>query len=195
MGCGIYQIKNKSNQKVYIGSSINIKNRLYKHLWLLKKNKHDNIHLQNSFNEYGEDCFEFSLVENCEYDELISRENYYINAFSSCNNDFGYNLALVNEFRRNTYNDEVKIKLSKFNLIKNGNINKFSLINILTNEEFIFETLVDGANYLINNGFAKGSHKNVRMKISSSLRGVKVNNGHKGTIRKTCYKHKFKIIN
>lgn len=195
MGCGIYQIKNKSNQKVYIGSSINIKNRLYKHLWLLKKNKHDNIHLQNSFNEYGEDCFEFSLVENCEYDELISRENYYINAFSSCNNDFGYNLALVNEFRRNTYNDEVKIKLSKFNLIKNGNINKFSLINILTNEEFIFETLVDGANYLINNGFAKGSHRNVRMKISSSLRGVKVNNGHKGTIRKTCYKHKFKIIN
>ena len=164
-------------------------------MWLLKKNKHDNIHLQNSFNEYGEDCFEFSLVENCEYDELISRENYYINAFSSCNNDFGYNLALVNEFRRNTYNDEVKIKLSKFNLIKNGNINKFSLINILTNEEFIFETLVDGANYLINNGFAKGSHRNVRMKISSSLRGVKVNNGHKGTIRKTCYKHKFKIIN
>lgn len=195
MGCGIYQIKNKLNNKVYIGSSTNVKNRLYKHLWLLKKNKHDNTHLQNSFNEYGEDYFDFSLVEYCDYNDLVIRENYYINFFSSCNGMYGYNLALVNEFRRNTYNDEVKIKLSKFNLNKNGNISKFSLTNILTNEEYIFETLVDGANYLISNGFAKGKAKNVRLKLSLSLRGVKVNNGHKGTIRKTCYKHKFKILN
>jgi hypothetical protein len=69
------------------------------------------------------------------------------------------------------------------------------LINIITNEEFVFDTLVDGAKYLIDNGFAKGSPRNVRLKLSSSLRGKKVNNGFKGTIRKTCYKHNFKIIN
>jgi hypothetical protein len=80
-------------------------------------------------------------------------------------------------------------------LNKNGNISKFSLTNILTNKEYIFETLVDGANYLISNGFTNGKAKNVRLKLSLSLRGVKVNNGHKGTIRKTCYKHKFKILN
>jgi hypothetical protein len=102
---------------------------------------------------------------------------------------------IENEFRRNTFNDEVKQKLSKLYLNKNGNFNKFSLINIETNDIFIFETLVDGANYLIEHGFTKGKPRNVRMKISSCLRRIKVNNGSNGSIRKTCYKHYFKIIN
>ena len=80
-------------------------------------------------------------------------------------------------------------------LIKNKNFSKFSLTNIDTMEIFIFESLVDGANYLIKNGFTKGSPRNIRMKISSCLRGVKLNNGYQGSIRKTCYKHIFKIIN
>jgi hypothetical protein len=59
------------------------------------------------------------------------------------------------------------------------------------------ENLVDGANYLLENGFAKGKPSYVRVKLSSSLRGVKINNGknNKGSIRRTCYKHTFKIIN
>lgn len=94
-------------------------------------------------------------------------------------------------------NDEVKIKLSKFNLIKNNNFTIFSLTNIETNEEFIFESLVDDANYLIEKQFAKGKPRNVRMCISNCLRGVKLDNGknNSGSIRKTCYKHNFKIIN
>jgi hypothetical protein len=39
--------------------------------------------------------------------------------------------------------------------VKNGNIKTFSLTNIETNEEFIFDSLVDGANYLIGNGLIK----------------------------------------
>jgi group I intron endonuclease len=195
MSCGIYQIKNKINQKIYVGSSINVNKRLYKHLWMLRRGDHDNIHLQNSFNEYGENCFDFSLIEHCDCNDLINRENHYISFFSSCNDTYGYNLASVNEFRRNTYNDGVKVKLSKYNLNKNGNITKFSLTNIDTNQEFIFDNLVDCANYLIKNGFSKGNPRNIRMKISSALRGIKVNNGYNGSIRKTCYKHKFKIIN
>jgi hypothetical protein len=109
--------------------------------------------------------------------------------------DFGYNLALVSDSRRNVVSDIVKMKLSKHNQKKNNNFSKYSLTNIVTNEIFIFESLIDGANYLIENGFAKGKSKNVRMSISNCLRGRKVDNGGKGTIRKTCYKHYFKIIN
>jgi hypothetical protein len=106
-------------------------------------------------------------------------------------------MALVNEFRRNTYNDEVKNKLSRYNLMKNGNFKTFSLTNIETKEEYIFDTLVSGANYLLENGFTKGKIRNIRMKLSNSLRGKKINNGknNNGSIRKTCYKHEFKIIN
>jgi group I intron endonuclease len=196
MGCGIYKIENLIDKKIYIGSSVNLVNREYKHFWMLNKNKHDNQHLQNSFNKFGENSFKFEILDECDEQSLIEKENYYINQNKSNNQEFGYNLASVNKFRRNTFNDEVKLKISKYNLTKNGNFNIFSLINIETQEEFLFETLVDGANYLIGNGFANGKPRNVRMTISNCLRGVKLNNGYKTeTIRKTCYKHKFKIIN
>jgi group I intron endonuclease len=193
---GIYKIENLIDGKVYIGSSINIISRKQKHFWMLKKGIHDNCHLQHSYNKFGEDSFIFEVLEECNNKDLIIKENYHIFKYKSNNSEFGYNLATVNEFRRNTYNNEVKVKLSKYNLTKNGNFNTYSLTNIQTNKEHTFNTLVDGANYLIQNGFAKGKSRNVRMKLSNSLRGIKVNNGSKTeTIRKTCYKHNFNIIN
>jgi len=195
MSCGIYKIENLVDKKIYIGSSVNLENRNYKHFWMLDKNIHDNNHLQNSYNKFGKENFKYSIIEECDSSLLIEKENYYISLYRSNDTNYGYNLATVNEFRRNSFNDEVKIKLSKHNMVKNGNINKFSLTNIETGEEYIFETLVDGANYLIENGFSKSKSSYVRMRLSSSLRGKKVNNGNNGSIRKTCYKHKFKIIN
>jgi len=197
MGCGIYKITNTLDNKVYIGSSLNLSNREYKHFWLLRKNIHDNVHLQNSYNKLGENNFEFNVIEFCNPSELIEKENYYISKNKSNFPDFGYNLATVNEFRRNTYNDDVKRNLSKYNLEKYANFTFFSLENILTKELKTFDNLVEAANYLIENSFTKGSHKNVRQKLSFCLRNKKVNNGkeNNGSIRKTCYKHKFKIIN
>ncbi len=195
MGCGIYQIENIINEKIYIGSSIDIEKRIYKHLWLLRNNHHDNNHLQNSYNEHGEENFEFSVLEYCDVDNLVGRENYYIESMCTCDSECGYNLATVNDFRRNCFIPSVKIKNSKYNLFKHGNFNKFSLTNISTNEILIFEDLVSAANYLINGGFTKGNPRNVRQKLSFVLRKKKVNNGGKGSIRKTCYKHKCEIIN
>jgi capsid portal protein len=192
---GIYLIKNTVNNKIYIGSSINLINRNYKHFWMLRKGIHDNNHLQNSYNKHGESSFIFEVLEHCSSEELILKENYYISKYKSNIIDFGFNLATVNDFRRNTFNEEVKVKLSKHYLNKNKNFSKYSLTNMLTNEIFIFDSLVDGANYLIENGFAKGKPRNVRMCISNCLRGIRLDNGHKGSIRKTCYKHKFQIIN
>lgn len=195
MDSGIYLIKNILDDKVYIGSSINLKSREYKHFWMLKKGIHDNQHLQNSYNKFGEETFKFEILENCEDELLVERENYYIEKYKSIDSKFGFNLAKVTEFRRNNLNEIVKKNLSKHNLNKNGNFNKFNLIEIETGKINEFDNLVDAANYLIDNGFAKGSHRNVRMSISNSLRGVRLNNGYNGSIRKTCYKHEFKIIN
>lgn len=195
MDSGIYIIKNITNNKIYVGSSVNLKSREYKHFWMLKKGIHDNHHLQQSYNKNGRDLFVFEIAEYCPTTDLIIKENEYIDKYKSNFLEYGYNLSKVNEFRRNTFNEEVKIKLSKGNLIKNKNFSKFSLTNIATGEIFIFDSLVEGAEYLIKKGFAKGKPRNVRMCISNCLRGIKLDNGHKGSIRKTCYKHKFKIIN
>lgn len=193
MSCGIYEITNILNNKKYIGSSINLKSREYKHFWMLSKNIHDNIFLQNSYNKYGESNFKFKIIEICNESLLNEKENYYIEKYKTLDSEFGFNLASVNEFRRNNYNDVVKTKLSKYNLEKNNNFKLFMLIS--PNEDvFLFDNLVEAANYLIENNYAKGKPRNVRMKLSLALRGKKVNNGYNGSVRKTCYKHKFKLI-
>jgi len=85
MNSGIYKILNKTNNKVYIGSSVNLKNREYKHFWMLKKNIHDNKFLQKSFNRDGLENFVFEVLENCDLNLLIDRENHYINDYKSNN--------------------------------------------------------------------------------------------------------------
>jgi group I intron endonuclease len=187
-------IKNIKNGKIYIGSSINIEKRLMKHKYMLRRDKHVNRYLQSSFNKHTENSFIFEKVEICCFNKLIERENFYISKYNSNNLEFGYNLATVNEFRRNNYNKEVKIKNSKINLIKNGNFIKFKAINLNDNNEIVFDSLVDAADYLFKNNFSKGKLTNIRQKISHCLRGKKVNNGSKGSIRKTAYNHSWVII-
>ena len=65
---GIYVIICKINKKMYIGSSMNLDKRIKRHKSDLKGNRHDNKYLQNDWNLFGEDCFEFKVVKN--YDEI-----------------------------------------------------------------------------------------------------------------------------
>ena len=195
MNSGIYKITNKINNKVYVGSSINLRDREYKHFWMLKKNIHDNLFLQNSFNRNGIENFIFEVIDYCDVHSLVERENHHITKYKSNDSEYGYNLATVNEFRRNNFNNEVKLKLSLYNLKKNGNISSFKLTEITTNKTSVFDNLFDASRYLINEGFTNGSVWNVRQKISHALRGKKINNGHNGSVRKTIYKHYFETIN
>ena len=59
---GIYQIKCKTNNKIYIGSSVNIKQRWKYHKWQLRAGKHDAKYMQNCWNKYGEEDFVFSIL-------------------------------------------------------------------------------------------------------------------------------------
>ena len=47
---GIYKISCTETDKVYIGESVDISQRMQKHFSLLRKNKHSNPILQNIFN-------------------------------------------------------------------------------------------------------------------------------------------------
>lgn len=91
---GIYYIRNNDNQKLYIGSAISIFHRLAQHKRLLRKSKHFNSHLQSAWNKYGEKAFEFEILCNCSLDELITKEEYYIQTFSSNIPSKGYNKRL-----------------------------------------------------------------------------------------------------
>lgn len=67
---GIYKITNIINGCVYIGKTMRkFLQRYWEHNRSLIENCHFNIHLQNAWNKYGEDAFEFSIVETVDNDD------------------------------------------------------------------------------------------------------------------------------
>ena len=58
-----YLIMNTINGKVYIGQSTQYSRRWTTHKRNLRKNKHENKHFQQDWNEYGEDAFVFEVIE------------------------------------------------------------------------------------------------------------------------------------
>lgn len=92
MTSGIYRIYCKSEDKSYIGKSINIEERWKQHLYELKKGNHINNKLQKVFNKYGKDNFEFSILKEIDdYYEIAYYESYYAEKFNAFNK--GYNIA------------------------------------------------------------------------------------------------------
>jgi len=113
---GIYQIKNITNNKCYIDKSVNIKNRLKRHIRDLKNNNHiyrnkQLDHLQNSWNEDGEENFIFNILEECNKEQLNEREIYWINYYQSDDPKYGYNKTKGGD--GGILTEETKKKISK----------------------------------------------------------------------------------
>jgi group I intron endonuclease len=90
---GIYAIRSKANEKIYIGKSKNIAKRWPYHRKDLKLNKHKNRYLQNDWNAFGEDNFEVLTIEECSIDDLRNKEDYWIKYYK--NLDIAYNIDNV----------------------------------------------------------------------------------------------------
>lgn len=86
---GIYTITNKVTGKLYLGESLDIYRRWHdEHIPQLRKNCHYNKELQKDFNEYGEENFNFEILERYSEDNPITTkarililEGYFITQF------------------------------------------------------------------------------------------------------------------
>lgn len=92
----IYMVRNKINDKKYIGQTINSFKERYR--GNLEKYT-ENEHLRNSIKKYGIENFEIIEVfdiahDKCELDEL---EKYYINYYKTYEEEYGYNKTLGGE--------------------------------------------------------------------------------------------------
>ncbi|WP_142329257.1 helix-turn-helix domain-containing protein [Bacillus sp. AFS088145] len=94
---GIYEIRCRINNRVYIGQSRNLKDRISKHKRFLKDGVHENNALQNAWNKYGEENFTFIVLEH--YDPTLSniddilnqKEKEYIKLYQCNQKQYGYN--------------------------------------------------------------------------------------------------------
>ena len=82
---GIYCITNTIDDRIYIGSCKNFRVRKQEHIRNLKKNTHNNIHLQRFVNKYGINSLNFHIIEFSEILELVNKEQKYLD---SLNPDF-----------------------------------------------------------------------------------------------------------
>lgn len=120
---GIYKITNLLNEKCYIGSSLNITERWYQHKTKLLHKKHHSIKLQRAINKYGMDNFKYDIIEECNQESLIIREQYYIDFFDSYKNGYNSTPKAGNNLGMK-HSEETKEKLKKASMGNKNMLNK-----------------------------------------------------------------------
>jgi predicted GIY-YIG superfamily endonuclease len=114
---GVYKITCLSSGKYYIGYSKNVKRRFSVHKRGLKRNKHQNQHLQRSYNKYNIEKFTFDILHTCNtIDEAKELELKYLEDINI--RQFLYNMhynnsggdTLTNHPDRTEIIEKIKVK-------------------------------------------------------------------------------------
>ena len=92
---GVYLIQCNKNGKNYIGSSKNIKERWREHISCLRDKRHHSMKLQEDWDKFGEDQFEFHILVKTDYANAKKLEDEYIKKFKS--DKFNVHMSLDNE--------------------------------------------------------------------------------------------------
>ena len=63
---GIFSLRNNQTGRVFLGSSLNLKNKYERIKLMLGMGNHNNSELQKDWNNYGEESFTFEILETLE---------------------------------------------------------------------------------------------------------------------------------
>lgn len=107
---GIYAIRNTSTGKLYVGSAVNLADRISRHKRELAAGHHHSEKLQRAWRKYGADSFQFDVLLHCSTDNLLFYEQRLIDGFNCVAN--GYNvLPRAGSFIGRPVSEETKAKL------------------------------------------------------------------------------------
>jgi len=123
--CGIYLIINSITKIVYVGQSSNLYKRLSVHKNKLKKNIHNNVYLQNSYNKYRIENFIFEPLLLCSIDKLTENEQIAKNYFEKTVGVYNKGKCVNSPMLGQTHNEisRSKMKFSHVGIhkgVKNG---------------------------------------------------------------------------
>jgi len=107
---GVYWIVNRANNKRYLGSTGNLKNRWAEHKRALRGGYHWNDHLQRAFQKCGEEKFVFEVVAYMDADKALAFEDYLLKNYPTM---FEYNIArdATAPMRGHEHTEEAKAKM------------------------------------------------------------------------------------
>ena len=98
--CGVYCIRCNVNNKVYIGSSVDIHKRWREHENDIKRGEHPNTQLQEDYYKYGADNFSYIILTKCSPESLRGTETLYIRLYNAMDEDKGYNRSIPESFKK-----------------------------------------------------------------------------------------------
>lgn len=85
--CGVYKITNSIDNRIYVGSSKELKVRWERHKWQLMNNCHHSSHFQHFFNKHKNITLKIEIIEECHESDRKDREQFYLDTL----NPFGEN--------------------------------------------------------------------------------------------------------
>ena len=115
LASGVYGIFNTETRKVYVGQSCNVARRFAKHRAAPRAGRHINKHLQAAWGQYGEDSFEFRVIELVPEALLNPREVSWIDFYKAADPAFGYNKTYGGDGGRGQLTPEVREKIAAAN--------------------------------------------------------------------------------
>lgn len=110
---GIYKITNLTNNKIYVGQAVDIFQR-----WCSHKGCYDDCYIHRAIKKYEWHNFKFEVLELCEKENLIIREQYYLDFYTSYERSVGYNIRRYADTKFG-YNHSEKTK-AKISVSKKG---------------------------------------------------------------------------
>ena len=114
---GVYAIVNVADGKntTYVGSTVKeFVLRLYTHRAWLRRNKHPNKHLQAAWNKYGEDSFEFQIIEQVENRmQILAQEQYWLDCYRVTVPVYNCGIVTSTPMLGRTQTEETRKKISK----------------------------------------------------------------------------------
>ena len=177
---GVYEIKRTKTGDRYAGSSADVHRRLDVHCRALRGEYHINSHLQNAWNKYGENAFEFNVLLYCDpelllvFEQLAIDQSGHYNLSPTAGNNLGIkhteeaktNMSASQTGNQNalgcTRSDETRARLSKARMGRKTSA----------------ETRAKQSAALMGREFSD-EH---RAKISDALTGREFSDGHKAKI-------------
>lgn len=144
MSIGIYKITNKQNNKSYVGQSIVIEERWDRHKYSMSYKDKQHLPLYRALNKYGINNFEFSILEECQPEELNDKEIFWIkklntllpNGYNCHEGGNGGNHIIIPEYVINITNDLLSNNYTREELSKKYNVALTTISSINTGKHW-----------------------------------------------------------